>query len=1026
MKIHRLEIEGFGPFRDRQVVDFDAFADDGIFLISGRTGAGKSSILDAVCFALYGSVPRYEDGDKRLRSDHSESGDKTLVTLEFSSGTDRWRIERAPEFARPKRRGAGTTNQPAEARMAKWVASSSGEGGWQGQAARPVDVGVLLDEIIGLNQQQFLQVILLAQNRFARFLLAKNDERQSLLRTLFGTRTFDAYEKALDARRRDAEAALGMKNQALLAALEQAESMVGGATPADMPAEDKTSGAAGVLSGDVGSRLARITQEALRARHVVETAAALEATASTARTAADAAHATLVSQREKQGRRTASRVALAALDARSADVAAYRDELDAAQRAEALRTPIEAARRAAAAVDDAVAVEQARLTEWRAVGGVDRCGGSPQTLECDVSTVPEPESLENVVAALSRDVGEWSAALVSEESIPQAQAAAQRYTHALQKLDAQLAENDERRRTLPSRRDALDGEIAAAARIAATVSGADAHVSELAERLAAAADAETLTAAASAASHEALQSGKALTDASAQLDTLRERRLAGYAGELAESLEIGEPCAVCGSTDHPAPAPRGGDPVTPENIAAAEQAKILAWEADQRSAAKLRHAERVAAAALALSRGLDTATLETSLAHARAAFTEAQDAAARGMELVAERTAVAEQLAQAESAHAALAAERGETLTHLATTTQALEAANAATSLARGPFPSVRLRIVDAEARLDAGRSLADALRATERARLGASATAADLAEALAGGSFDSEAAAAAALRDAPSRERLASSVREYDAARSGERSTLLQLELDMLPEEEIDTSVTQQLLAQATQAWSGAVAARAAAEQRAETLASSTARADAAHDAIAELAAQVAAVERLANTVAGRAPNTKRMKLETFVLAAELEEIVDAANVRLAAMSDGRYTLQHTDALLARGAASGLGIEVMDRYTGQARPPQSLSGGETFLASLALALGLAEVVTGRAGGITLDTLFIDEGFGALDPETLDVAMRTLDELRQGGRTVGIISHVEAMKEQIPAQLQVEVTPHGWSAVRSTSLAFPR
>ncbi|MGO2470077.1 MAG: SbcC/MukB-like Walker B domain-containing protein, partial [Microbacterium gubbeenense] len=146
-------------------------------------------------------------------------------------------------------------------------------------------------------------------------------------------------------------------------------------------------------------------------------------------------------------------------------------------------------------------------------------------------------------------------------------------------------------------------------------------------------------------------------------------------------------------------------------------------------------------------------------------------------------------------------------------------------------------------------------------------------------------------------------------------------------------------------------------------------------------------------------------------------EEIVQAANLRLSEMSDNRYTLRHTDGIAHRGAASGLGIEVFDSYSGRARPPHSLSGGETFLASLALALGLAEVVTNRAGGIRLDTLFIDEGFGSLDAETLETAMRTLDDLRQGGRTVGLISHVEVMKEQIPAQLRVRRAPGGWSVV---------
>ena len=195
------------------------------------------------------------------------------------------------------------------------------------------------------------------------------------------------------------------------------------------------------------------------------------------------------------------------------------------------------------------------------------------------------------------------------------------------------------------------------------------------------------------------------------------------------------------------------------------------------------------------------------------------------------------------------------------------------------------------------------------------------------------------------------------------------------------------------------------------------------AHEAIAELAEEADVIDRLANSVAGRAPNTLKMNLETFVLAAELEEIVAAANVRLDEMSQGRYRLQHTDSRAARGAASGLGIEVLDAYTGHARPVQSLSGGETFLASLALALGLAEVVTARAGGIRLDTLFIDEGFGSLDADTLDIAMRTLDELRQGGRVIGVISHVEAMKDQLPAQLLVETTDQGPSVIPQDDIA---
>ncbi|MDQ1662730.1 MAG: repair protein SbcC/Rad50, partial [Blastococcus sp.] len=177
-----------------------------------------------------------------------------------------------------------------------------------------------------------------------------------------------------------------------------------------------------------------------------------------------------------------------------------------------------------------------------------------------------------------------------------------------------------------------------------------------------------------------------------------------------------------------------------------------------------------------------------------------------------------------------------------------------------------------------------------------------------------------------------------------------------------------------------------------------------------------------LAATVHGDEPNTRRMRLETYVLAAQLEQILAAANQRLARMTSGRYALELDDERQHRNVETGLGIAVRDAHTGQVRQAASLSGGEMFLASLALALGLAEVVSAESGGVTLDTLFVDEGFGSLDGETLDVAMAALDDLRAGGRTIGLISHVESMQDRIAAKLQVEVLPTGDSRVLQTAL----
>jgi exonuclease SbcC len=172
--------------------------------------------------------------------------------------------------------------------------------------------------------------------------------------------------------------------------------------------------------------------------------------------------------------------------------------------------------------------------------------------------------------------------------------------------------------------------------------------------------------------------------------------------------------------------------------------------------------------------------------------------------------------------------------------------------------------------------------------------------------------------------------------------------------------------------------------------------------------------VRDLADTFAGTGGNNAlRMRLSSFVLAARLERVADLANERLALMGEGRYRLQHSDGLAARGARSGLGLRVLDLWTGQTRDTATLSGGEAFMASLALALGLADAVREESGGFDLQTLFVDEGFGTLDDESLEQVMAVLDALREGGRAVGVVSHVAELRSRIPCQITVDKTESG-------------
>ncbi|SFS15147.1 exonuclease SbcC [Microbacterium sp. cf046] len=992
MRLHRLELEGFGPFRERQVVDFDAFAADGIFLIAGRTGAGKSSVLDGVCFALYGGAPRYDGAEKRLRSDHCAPEDPTSVTVEFSAAGTRWRVTRSPEYERPKQRGNGLTTEPHRAQLDELVSGS-----WVGRAARPVDVARELDEILGLNQQQFLQVILLAQGRFAEFLLAKNDDRQRLLRKLFGTRTYEDYQNALELRRRDAERALAAAGDGVLLLLGEAERLI----EADGLGGDGEDGS--VSAEGTPARFAAGERAVQRAAYRADTLVRERDAADAAHRAADVSHSAAKSLREMQEQRARSRGALAALEAKSPTVATDRETLDRATAAEALRAPIESTARAADASAAAAEVETAALAAWVAAGEIADAAGVAIRID-----------------ELAGDLAVATAASAQERDLDASESAIGETRTRIGEFEALLAAIDAHREGFPARAAEIDAELAALAEIAGTHASARTQLTELTARLAAAQEAARLASAQRDADTAHAATLVELEQSAAAMTALLRRRLAGHAGELAAALVDGEACSVCGSTEHPRPAEATVEPVTDGDLAEAELVKDAAAVSERAASEAARDARAAHGAAAARAGGEDPETLGTALALAEAAVTAAEQAATARERLSATRRQLVEADAAAAAERVELAAELAAAREALAALVEHVSGARRAVVAARGPFRTVAERIADATRRRRLGQTLADAHADSAVRRAAAEDARTDRDARVAASDFAGVEDATAALRDAPSRAALDERIREHDAALRAERDRLRDLELALAgaPDELVDLTITATALADARERWSGTVDAAAHAAQTLTRLRDLLMRASQADSEISGLVQEHAVISRLANTVAGKAPNTHRMTLESFVLAAELEEIVEAANLRLDDMSSGRYRLQHTDARAARGAASGLGLEIMDAHTGYARPAQSLSGGETFLASLSLALGLAEVVTARAGGVRLDTLFIDEGFGSLDDDTLDLAMRTLDELRQGGRTVGLISHVQAMKEQLPAQLIVEATPQGPSVIR--------
>lgn len=976
MRLLRLAAEGFGPYRERFEIDFAAFEGDGVYLIAGPTGAGKSSILDAIVFALYGSVPRYER-EQRVRSDLAGPEDPTSVELDVAIGDRVLRVRRSPDYERPKSRGTGTTTQKATAALLE----REGDG-WATVATSTREVGAEVHRLVGLSKDEFLQVILLAQGRFARFLHATSQDRKALLRRLFGTHRFDRLRAMLVEDAQEAGAAIEERSRERASHLARVAEELAALEAPDPQAPEAVPDAGAWL----GAAL-----ETIAAASAAATARAAEAAAR--RAAADAALDAGRALRDRRARRATAEAERAAL---------AEAEPEVAERREALRAADGAAEAAAAiARADAAAAALARAEAARDAAG-------------EAAGAPGGDAAERHAAAV--DLAARLAGLVEREAaLPRLERAATAAADVAARAAEHLRDEEARREALPAERDAAVALRARRAAEAADLAPAEAAVAEARGRREARALADRL---AGEVRDAAAAVATALEDEAREAAALRDlqaRRIAGAAGELAAALVPGEPCAVCGSTEHPSPA-SSAEAVTAGQVDAAMAAADAAREAHRAASGALGERERALAAAEGRAGDGDAAAVaalvdvaEARVAAARAAADAERAAAAEVAALDARLEGAAGRVAAAAEARDAAAAEAVRARTEA-------DAAQAEVARERAEAASVAERAAAVRAERDALAAWLDALAALERARAEHDdAAAALLAEVEASG-FPDEAALRAAALPRAERDALRAGLEAHAAALERVAALLAQPELQALAAEP-DLEALGAAAAEARAADEAAAGEAAVATRGRAAAEAAGARARAVEAELAEAGRAAEALRVLAASLDGKEPNTLRMDVETFVLAARLEAIVEAANARLGTMTGGRFSLVHDDAIAYRRAASGLGLQVLDAHTGLPRPTDSLSGGESFLASLALALGLADVVQAAAGGIAIETLFVDEGFGALDGETLEAALTALDALRAGGRSVGVISHVQQMQERIPWRIRVVPVPGGGSRV---------
>ena len=1017
MKIRWLRIVGIGPFAGEHTVDFSAFEDSGLFLLDGPTGAGKSTLIDAITFALYGDVARTKDASKdRLRSNHITDSDPSEADLVFEVATGIYRVTRTPAYT-----PAGKKSQRnSKSTLTRVVEDPDAPDGWRTVepiASGPRDVGYEIPAIVGLDKDQFLQTIVLPQGKFSQFLNATSDAREQILRDIFDTQIYVDFTKALVDAAASSKRGIEERRIAAVGAFERVRSLddaLSEDVQTDAPgAENRAVEAAQLDAGSEDpSPVMRWADDACeRAREAHAQTLRVAEAATTAARAASHALAEGRALAEAQAEHARVSAMLTELAASEVSIASDRERARQARRALAV-SPLDAAEASALARLEAAGDQVAAL--FPALSDEDSVDPASLTPEAVAALRERAQDLRDEA---TRTRGSLEEALAVERSLPEVRAQIESLRSEREQASARIASIKAEREALPLRIEQATEALRLMRADADTLPEAASALRAINERLDASMQADLLRSALLGASDELREATVAAKLANAAAADGHDLWIAQSASALARELEEDVPCPVCGSTEHPNPAPAADGEITREQVAELDQARDRA-EAALRDV-RARHQDLVRRIAqLNEVAGAPTPTLETE-----------RDRAA---ELVAKLEALSPQITEIEAALAqertrldgltdALASAR-ESAASLTSTLEERESALAA-AVARvetecADFASLDERAAHLDERAHRAAALAGACADWDNARASLVQARRSLADALTEQGLQAD-SWRSLLLPVPQVEALETRVAAHEKALFAAREALASERLTRAasvpaPNLESLTETARKAEADAT------VATRASGilEQHCAQLDAARASLERALETLALAREQAGPIRRLADIAAASGPeNLASTPLSAWVLISRLEEVLAAANPRLTAISSGRYELVSVPDDGTASRKSGLGLAIIDHDTDALRSPRTLSGGETFYTSLALALGLADVVSAEAGGVELRTMFIDEGFGSLDSHTLSLVMAQLQALRCAGRTVGVISHVEEMATQIADQIQVRPLPEGGSTL---------
>jgi len=1013
MKPISLTIEAFGPYRDSVTLDFSALQDHSMFLISGPTGAGKTSILDAMVYALYGEPSGEVRKTDAIRSDFAEPERMTRVDFSFAIGEVQYRVERLPKQLVAKKRGTGMREQNASATVYEMK-----DGEWKVIATSAAAIRDTVQRIIGFRKDQFLQVVLLPQGEFRKLLVASTSEREELLHTLFRTELYRKLQEALKAAYDDAKAGIEA-NLTKQAALIQSISHDGD-TPVltAQHVRELLANREPYRDELVVKRDAAVTEveqfNALRNEWALYNQAQHSLIEATNKL-------DLVKVRESERGQLSEKVQFLASLTPSYEL--YKQFSDKQRVLKTLETALSDAKKG---------VEIASQQESKCTEAHEVLASQAETIQVKRSTLAQLRQQSekfDELALLNQELTTLKSKLGTQDR-EKSEAKLQAQQKLVTDLESELVDA---RKQFQANSKALES----IPRIQEQLSQLQRYSELLEEKQKAQNDID-------AKDRSLAAIDKSVKNSKVQLERLEHLMAEGRAFELVHLVVDNEPCPVCGSTEHPQLASKPELYPTKEEI---EAARAVRDEVLQKQASEIGQKETLVIRLHELNEDVkdQVSKLKSSIdSFSEDTFDSIQQDLLSQMEQLTslrsdteqlrktigtnedELSSAKEKLAKLETGHKGLLESlhdleiqissvqaKLDALSKILPTTDLdawhkqiesletdinaydeqmevcktnLEAAREQLNSKRGRLETLSVQVQEETNNLDViYKKYTKSLQSTSLCED-------DFIEVLGDyKALDTFRSELHALDEAFNKAQAV-----YDAALKVAKSIA-----------EPSATVSDEVYDAAVERRDTLVGNLAAWDKETKHIETTLASLEELDLAMGEARNEVEFLSRLNDLANGGEQGFKNVTFERYVLGAILDEVVYAANLRLQKMSRSRYSLERSDYTGGGRGKQGLDLAVMDAFTGQSRPANTLSGGETFLASMALALGLADVIQSYAGGIHMDTMFIDEGFGTLDPDTLELAMETLVQLQSSGRLIGMISHVPELKTRIPAHLEV-------------------